>query len=460
MIRSLLSAVIGSTCLLAASTACSRDSAPSPEDIARAIQQEAGAYVKTGKTDALSIAVVYEGKTQYFNFGTTARGKQQTPSQDTVYEIGSVSKTFTGLLLAHALVDHKAKASDDIRRYMQGAYPNLELKGTPITLSNLVTTTSGLPDNLPDIMGVFKTAGPAKAPFIVIDMLGHYSTKTLLEDLHKVALESQPGSTPKHSNVATELLGSLLEKIDGRPYDEQLATRIEKPLGMKSGLSKDRLPQMATGYSDDGTVMPLLLAPVVRAAGGLRYSSSDMARYVSAQLDVSDPAIQLTHQPALGDPDSQAIGFHWTISKTVDGNAHLSHGGGTFGFSSYVDMYPDAHYGMGQVARHRRTGACPGRARLSACGWHRETRAAALSQTASDRGLHQQLGIPVAEGWAHEGRGRHPGIQHRQPSAERKCFRQSRRSLPRGGRPRTIGGQLSALAAAQPRQHACKGSAG
>lgn len=390
MIRTLVSAVIGSTCLLVASTASARDSAPSAEDIGRLIQKEGAAFVKAGNTDGLSIAVVYNGKTQYFNFGTTVRGKQQAPSQDTVYEIGSVSKTFTGLLLAHALIDHKAKPSDDIRRYMQGAYPNLEFKGTPITLINLVTTTSGLPDNLPDVMSAFKTAGPAKAPFIAVDMLEHYPIKALLDDLHKVALTSQPGSIAKHSNVATELLGNLLEKIDGSPYDDLLATRIEKPLGMKSGLSKDRQPQMATGYAGDGTVMPFLLAPVVRAAGGLRYSSSDMARYVSAQLDASDPAIQLTHQPAWGNPDEQAIGFHWIINKTVDGNIRLSHGGGTFGFSSFVDMYPESHYGIVLLA-NRSAQMTQGQLQafseqLLVSAWGKSPAIAALEHALAERG--------------------------------------------------------------------------
>lgn len=311
------------------------------------VQREGEAFIRNGKADGLSIAIVQNGQTRYFNFGTVVRGAAKLPTQDTVYEIGSVSKTFASLLLAHAVIEKKAGASDDIRRYLPGEYPNLQYQGTPIALSDLAATTSALPDNLPDFMPLLEKRGPKQAPFAIMTMLEHYSTAELLQDLHKVELSYKPGTAPAHSNVAPELLGVILEKIYGRSYADLLATYIEKPVGMHSGVAKDRLPQMAHGYMVGDKAMPLLSTiDFILPAGGLRYSASDMARFVALQLDPSDPAVALTHQVFWGDPDKEAIGFNWTITRSASGKTRLSHSGGTFGFSNFVDLYPAAHYGI------------------------------------------------------------------------------------------------------------------
>jgi serine-type D-Ala-D-Ala carboxypeptidase/endopeptidase len=94
-------------------------------------------------------------------------------------------------------------------------------------------------------------------------------------------------------------------------------------------------------------VMPLISnIDFVVPAGGLRYSSSDMAKYIALQLDTSNPAIALTHQVAWGDTTMQAVGFAWNIAKTSDGKTRLSESGGTLGFSSFLDLYSDSHYGI------------------------------------------------------------------------------------------------------------------
>jgi serine-type D-Ala-D-Ala carboxypeptidase/endopeptidase len=311
------------------------------------VQREGEAFIKNGKADGLSIAIVQNGQTKYFNFGTVVRGGAKLPTQDTVYEIGSISKTFGSLLLAHAVVEKKVGASDDIRRYLPGTYANLQYQGTPIALSDLVATTSALPDNLPDFMPLLAKLGPAQAPAAIMNMLEHYSTGKLLQDLHNVQLSYKPGTEPAHSNVAPELLGVILEKVYGRGYQDLLATYIEKPAGMQSGIAKNRLSQMAHGYMVGDKAMPLISTlDFILPAGGLRYSASDMSKYVALQLNESDPAVALTHQVLWGDPGKEAIGFNWTITHSSGGKTRLSHSGGTFGFSSFVDLYPAAHYGI------------------------------------------------------------------------------------------------------------------
>lgn len=303
-------------------------------------------FVRAGRADGVSAAVVLGGRTRFHSAGVIARDARTPATERSVYEIGSISKTFTGLLLAHAIGEGKAAASDDVRRYLPPGYDNLERDGRPVRLIDLVDTTSALPDSLPDWRQAVGDAKPEQIPFIAAKLLYGYTSRTLMADLRTASLVDTPGRTPRHSNVASQLVGIVLERLYGRPYEALLAQYIEKPLGMGSGVAAPPPALLALGYDPSGPATPALTAPVVRAAGGLRYSAADMARYLAAQLAARDPAIALTHRPAWGSPDSTAIGFHWVIAKTADSQIYLRHSGGTFGFSSYCDFYPGQGYGV------------------------------------------------------------------------------------------------------------------
>lgn len=331
--------------LFVALPASARNAVPGSEDMQSVIRSEAEALIKQGRTDGISIAVVRDGKTTFYNFGTLSREKPQLPTQDTVYEIGSISKTFGSLLLAQSITAGKAKPDDELRRYLPGDYANLAYQGKPVRLIDLVTTTSGLPDNLPDFGGLVKDVPPDQITTKIAQALNAYSQDMLLKDLQSVSLASAPGSTPKHSNLAAELVGISVANIEGQPFDRLLAARIEKPFGMQSGIGNGRKALMATGYNDGGAIAPPLDAPVILAAGGLHYSAADMAHYIAAQLKGGDAAIALTHQPAWRS-DAKTVGYNWSINQTTDGETRLSHTGGTFGFSSLIDLYPESNYGI------------------------------------------------------------------------------------------------------------------
>ncbi|SFJ72470.1 serine hydrolase domain-containing protein [Caulobacter sp. UNC279MFTsu5.1] len=303
-------------------------------------------FVRAGRADGLSVAVVHGGRTRFHNAGVIARDARTPATERSVYEIGSISKTFTGLLLAHAIGEGKAAASDDVRRHLPPGYDNLERDGRPVRLIDLVDTTSALPDSLPDWRQAVGGAKPAEIPFIAAKLLDGYTSQTLMADLRTASLVDTPGRVPRHSNVASQLVGIVLERLYGRPYEALLAQYVETPLGMGSGAAAPPPALLALGYDHSGPATPALAAPVIRAAGGLRYSAADMARYLAAQLAARDPAIALTHQPAWGSPDAAAIGFHWMIAKTADSQVYLRHSGGTFGFSSYCDFYPGQGYGI------------------------------------------------------------------------------------------------------------------
>lgn len=303
-------------------------------------------FVKSGKAPSVSVAVIRGGRTRFHNAGVMSLSTKAPASEHTVYEIGSISKTFTSLILAHAINEGRATLADDVRKHLPPGYDNLVRDGRAVTLRDMVTTTSALPDNVPDWMARFAKLPPAELPFAVAKLLQGYDQPSFLADLKAAQLVDVPGHLPRHSNTASQLQGVVVERLYGVPYDALLARFIEKPLGMRAGGAAVPPALLATGYSTEGTPRPALDMPVIRAAGGLRYSTSDLARYVSAQIAASDPAIALTQQPLFGAPDAGQIGFHWVIGKTADSQRYLRHSGGTLGCSSYCDFYPAQRYGV------------------------------------------------------------------------------------------------------------------
>ncbi|UIJ46264.1 serine hydrolase [Sphingomonas cannabina] len=303
-------------------------------------------FVKSGKSAAVSVAVIRGGWTTFHSAGVANRATNKPASEHVVYEIGSISKTFTGLILARAIIEGHAKLDDDVRKYLPTGYDNLVRNDRPVRLIDLVTTTSGLPDNIPDWMERFGKLSPAEAPFAITKMLAGQGPQQFLADLKGARLVDTPGHLPRHSNVASQLQGVIVERIYRASYDALLARFIEKPFGMRAGGGAVPSTLLAIGYGDDGAEKPPLDIPVIRAAGGLRYSAADMARYISEQVVASNPVIAFTHQPLFGSPETNQVGFHWVIGKTAESEPYLRHSGGSFGCSSYCAFYPERRCGL------------------------------------------------------------------------------------------------------------------
>ncbi|MCC3160827.1 class A beta-lactamase-related serine hydrolase [Hymenobacter sp. 15J16-1T3B] len=317
---------------------------PVPAGADAAIHRLGTAFVRASGHVGLSVGIVDHGQTRLYQFGSTQQGSPQVPTAQTVYEIGSVSKTFTSLLLAQAVVEKRVQLTDDIRQYLDGDFPNLAYAGQPIQLLHLATTTSALPDNFPDPKAFAGVPADSLVPLLA-RTAASYTRQQFFQDLRQVRLTVAPGQQPRHSNVAGQLLGYILERVYQRPFAELLATKLEQPLALSPGTAAPSA-LAATGYNDRGRPMPALLLADMPAAGGLRYSPADMLRYVAHQLDEQQPAVRLSHEVRWGTPATQAIALNWVVSKTVDGQRRLRHSGGTFGFASFCDLYPDQQTGL------------------------------------------------------------------------------------------------------------------
>lgn len=116
------------------------------QNIENVITKNALQLLEDKRFHSVSIAVLKDGESTIKHFGELAIGKGNKPNDSTLYELASVTKTFTGYIAAKAVLDKKINLDDDIRIYLNEPYPNLEFKGDPIRIKHLITHTSGFPN--------------------------------------------------------------------------------------------------------------------------------------------------------------------------------------------------------------------------------------------------------------------------------------------------------------------------
>jgi len=317
--------------------------APAPASVPpqdAALRDLGRAWLEQYQGIGLSIGIYDDGKSYFYNFGATQLEGNRAPTKDTVYEIGSISKTMAGQLLARAIVESRAAAGDEIERYLGEPYPNLAHDGEKIRLIHLANMTSQLIDNIPDLTQV-RVVPDEPLEATRMKVLERYTQAEFLQQLHRVAPRAKPGSDPAHSNVASMLLGVALEKIYDEPFETILAREIEKPLRMGSGTQPD--PKLlAKGYTEKNEPLPAFSAPMTYPSVGLRYSTEALLRYAAWQLVERDASVKLAHQPTWYTPDRrQSVAMYWIVSDTPRGR-RLQYSGGTYGFTSMVALLPEA----------------------------------------------------------------------------------------------------------------------
>ncbi|TDW96313.1 serine hydrolase domain-containing protein [Dinghuibacter silviterrae] len=303
------------------------------------IVQHAAADYAQKPWASLSIGVIKDGQVHTYNYGATGT---------TLYELGSITKTFTSLLLAQAVVDKKIKLTDDIRLYLKEKYPNLEYKGQPIQLIHLANLTSHLPNNIPDFTEAVKKVPPDSMYYAVIKINEGYGREDFLRDLHQVQLDTFPGLIPQHSNAAAQLMGFILENIYGDSYEHLVEKYILNPLQMTHtyvDIPADQAGLLAKCYNDNGTPMPYIALNSGPAAG-IKSCIEDMTRYMAYQLEEKEAVVRLSHQVAWGNIQQLAVGLNWILNTNFDGQRKVSHDGTTFGFTSCSILYPERHFGV------------------------------------------------------------------------------------------------------------------
>lgn len=313
----------------------------------------------------LSIGIYNGANTDFYHFGTTRKGEAALPSNETVYEIGSITKTFVSYILAGAALEQKVRLDDDIRKYLRGSYPNLEYNGHPVRLVHLANTSSLLPDWLPALPAEWKSLSPDSVLKLKTKAYGKLGREEFFQALHTVKLDTIPGTKRYHSNAAAQLLGYLLEDIYGMPLDQLLEKFITTPSGMKNtSFIHAGTRGLATGYTaaGDAAVYEYTM-PYFKNAGGLGSTVSDLVRYMALLLDNDNPAAALSLKKTIdvdvssgkvvplrpdsaAAPDVYSAALSWFKYKPDATGSQVWADGGTNGFNSYLVLYPQLNSGI------------------------------------------------------------------------------------------------------------------
>jgi CubicO group peptidase (beta-lactamase class C family) len=305
-----------------------------PERVETALRER----IAAGELPAAVVAMIEDGQVAIEGFGTLPGGGP--PDGDTLFEIGSVTKTFTATLLAEAVVRGEVRLDEPVRDLLPGfAIPSRD--GREITLADIAEQHSGLP-RMPDNFRPRDTADP----------FADYDAGRLKQFLAGYTLPRDPGAAYEYSNLAIGLLGYALAENRHVSYDDLLAERIFRPLGMTSSavsLAPFLRTRLAPGEDAAAKSAPHWHLDALAGAGGISSSAADMLRYVRAYMGkVPTPlhaAMSLAITPRRP-VDDQQIGLVWMRLPIPGGGTVVWHNGLTGGYASFIGFTADSRKGV------------------------------------------------------------------------------------------------------------------
>jgi CubicO group peptidase (beta-lactamase class C family) len=278
------------------------------------------------------VGVIDSGGRRIIAYGRRAKGDDTALDGNSLFEIGSVTKVFTSLVLADMVRRGEVALSDPVAKYLPAGTKVPERAGRQITLLDLATHTSGLPRDPINL-----------APKDPSNPFADYTTASLYQFLATYTLRRDVGAQYEYSNVGFGLLGEALARRAGTDYESLVRSRVLEPLGMRNTtitLPPNVQARLAVGYDAGLEPAPYFRLPALLGAGGIYSDASDMLTFLAANMgDTSSPLsaamrdMLATRRPS-GTPNLE-IALGWHVS-TPNGHEIVWHNGGTTGFRSFV----------------------------------------------------------------------------------------------------------------------------
>jgi D-alanyl-D-alanine-carboxypeptidase/D-alanyl-D-alanine-endopeptidase len=265
------------------------------------------------------------------------------PHLEAIYEIGSVTKTFTALLLAEMVTKGQVRLDDPVSQFLPEASGLRNRNDSEPTLGELATHTAGLPKSPRNLWR--KALRNRRNPYSA------YTYEDLEHALSATRLKTHTRS--RYSNFGFAVLGHALGRAAGMTYEELLVERVCKPLQMTDTMIQLRpglLERRAQGRSKRGGPVPEWQSPVFAGAGGIRSTAADMMQFVRSHLRPTETplsqALEMVQTPRFViRKDRLSIGLAWMI-LSKRGHTTISHAGATGGFSAFAGFDPQAEVGI------------------------------------------------------------------------------------------------------------------
>lgn len=296
--------------------------------------------VEDGETPGIVLGLLEaDGTTRILSWGSG--GPDARPlGPRSVFEIGSITKVFTGTLLADMVERGEVSLSDPVARYLPEGVTVPSRNGREITLLDLATHRSALP-RMPGNL-VTSEADPYPA-YTMEDLYAFLATHELRRDI---------GAEFEYSNMAVALLGEALARRAGGTWDEVVRQRLLEPLGMnmtRTVVAGEMAEWNTRGHYQDGGVAPYRGWPGLQGMGALRSNAEDMLRFLAAST--GPPASRLervmrsAHEARSAAGEGTQMGLNWMVRS--DGNRTLvMHGGATAGYQTVIAFDPERGVGV------------------------------------------------------------------------------------------------------------------
>lgn len=305
-------------------------------DLKDRIEKMGADYVAGRASARLVVGILQRGARYTRGFGAGHPPDAATPAAEMIFEIGSVTKVFTGIALAKLEADGLVALDDCIGQHLPKDV-GLASAAEPITLRQLATHTSGLP-RLPDNLGA--VCKDEANPYV------NYRAPDLYDCLHRVRLNRQPGKGAEYSNLGAGLLGHLLALKAGKSYEALVKEIICDPIGMSATsmiLSPAHQQRLVPGHSPEGRPASNWDFDVLAPAGAFRSSVADMLKFLEANLKEPDgaqgSALNRAQEPHHSHWSGSNHGLGWQIENDVYTGLIIHwHNGGTGGYVSFIGL--------------------------------------------------------------------------------------------------------------------------
>lgn len=292
------------------------------------------------------VGVIDSNGRRVIAYGSLAKNDNRRLDGDTVFEIGSMTKVFTSLVLMDMAGRGEVTLNDPISKYLPSSVKVPERNGRHITFADLSTQSSGLP-RLPANMHPKDPNNP----------YADYSVQHMYDFLSGYQLTRDIGSQYEYSNLAVGLLGHVLSLRAGMSYEALVRARISDPLGMadtRITLTPEMKARLASGHNEALAPVENWDLPTLAGAGALRSTANDILTFLAANLGfiktplAQDMADETSIRRPTPIPDTE-IAYAWHI-QTKDGKSIIWHNGGTGGYRTFMGFDPQARVGVVALA--------------------------------------------------------------------------------------------------------------
>jgi serine-type D-Ala-D-Ala carboxypeptidase/endopeptidase len=294
------------------------------------------------------VGIVTPVGSRVYGFGSSNLSRLQQPDGNSVFRLASISKVFTGILLADLVLQGVVRLDDPISKFLPKDVLGPHSPLSSITLLRLATHTSGFPKMVPHAR---RSAFPNEEP------------KPLTRDelytfLRTFRPQTPPGGQFRYSNVGVALLGHILERASGQSYETLIEDHICRPLNMPDTRvepTPNMTAHLAQGYNKQHRPVPPQHFDVGKGSGGLYSTADDMSRFIAANLGlINSPIVQTmlyAQQPQWKNPENPVapMGLTWHIR---DRNRFrlITKNGGVKGYQSFVAFIPEYRIGIVALA--------------------------------------------------------------------------------------------------------------